>query len=499
MAKSKKADDVKTVAAVIQEGKATLTCGKHVVNVTAEGGDGVKVFLSEKGSVKAEIPADCAFRGDIVATYADGSAAQVEVVTDILEVRNLKKYFPIEKTLFGKTKTSLKAVDDVSFTLAEGTTIGIVGESGCGKTTLGRTILKLYESDGGSIFFDGNDITHLKKSKMLKYRTAIQLIFQDPYSSLPPRMSVGNIIAEAVRVHKIVPKEEISSYVHEIMQQCGLQRQYYDRYPHEFSGGQRQRICIARALAVKPKLVICDEPVSALDVSIQAQIINLLKDLQRTMGLTYVFISHDLSVVKYISDKIGVMYLGSMVEYGAKEDIFRSPMHPYTHSLISAIPIPDPKLEKHKVLYTYDPSIHDYSEDQPELVDIGHNHFVYGNKKEIEQYKALREKNEPIKTIKVVKPSSDPAKRAKKEEKKETPVSNETILDAPVHDTGSAWYAVLSFFLPLLGLIAFPIFKAKHYYKNYKACKKGTIIGWIVIGAIIVIFGLLLLSTLISC
>ena len=350
MAKSKKADDVKTVAAVIQEGKATLTCGKHVVNVTAEGGDGVKVFLSEKGSVKAEIPADCAFRGDIVATYADGSAAQVEVVTDILEVRNLKKYFPIEKTLFGKTKTSLKAVDDVSFTLAEGTTIGIVGESGCGKTTLGRTILKLYESDGGSIFFDGNDITHLKKSKMLKYRTAIQLIFQDPYSSLPPRMSVGNIIAEAVRVHKIVPKEEISSYVHEIMQQCGLQRQYYDRYPHEFSGGQRQRICIARALAVKPKLVICDEPVSALDVSIQAQIINLLKDLQRTMGLTYVFISHDLSVVKYITDKIMVMYLGNVMETGYTDDIFDNPLHPYTKALFSAVPVPDPDVKMKRII-----------------------------------------------------------------------------------------------------------------------------------------------------
>ena len=185
---------------------------------------------------------------------------------------------------------------------------------------------------------------------MLKYRTAIQLIFQDPYSSLPPRMSVGNIIAEAVRVHKIVPKEEISSYVHEIMQQCGLQRQYYDRYPHEFSGGQRQRICIARALAVKPKLVICDEPVSALDVSIQAQIINLLKDLQRTMGLTYVFISHDLSVVKYITDKIMVMYLGNVMETGYTDDIFDNPLHPYTKALFSAVPVPDPDVKMKRII-----------------------------------------------------------------------------------------------------------------------------------------------------
>ncbi len=221
-----------------------------------------------------------------------------------------------EKSLFGKSLRTLKAVDDISFDLERGKTIGIVGESGCGKTTLGRTILKLYENDGGRIVFQGVDITKISSSAMMKYRTDIQLIFQDPYSSLPPRMTVGNIIAEAVKVHHIVPKNEIHSYVLDVMKQCGLQPQYYDRYPHEFSGGQRQRICIARALAVKPKLVICDEPVSALDVSIQAQIINLLKKLQKENGLTYVFISHDLSVVKYITDSIMVMYLGNTMEYG---------------------------------------------------------------------------------------------------------------------------------------------------------------------------------------
>ena len=268
----------------------------------------------------------------------------------ILEVSHLKKYFPIETSFFGKPTKYLRAVDDVSFKLKAGTTIGVVGESGCGKTTLGRTILRLYNADGGTIVFDGNDITNLKRGEMQKYRTDIQLIFQDPYSSLPPRMTVGNIISEAVRVHHIVPDDQIKEYVRDIMHKCGLQPQYYDRYPHEFSGGQRQRICIARALAVKPKLVICDEPVSALDVSIQAQIINLLKELQNTMGLTYVFISHDLSVVKYITDNIMVMYLGNTMEMGETDELFDHPLHPYTQALFSAIPVPDPDTKAKRII-----------------------------------------------------------------------------------------------------------------------------------------------------
>lgn len=268
----------------------------------------------------------------------------------LLEVKNLKKYFPIETNFFGKPTRFLKAVDDVSFKVEEGTTIGIIGESGCGKTTLGRTILKLYDIDGGEVYFDGNNITDISPKEMRKYRTDMQLIFQDPYSSLPPRMTVGNIIAEAVRVHNIVPKEEVYAYVIDIMEKCGLQPQYYDRYPHEFSGGQRQRICIARALAVNPKLVICDEPVSALDVSIQAQIINLLKELQNKMGLTYVFISHDLSVVKYITDQILVMYLGNTMEHGLTEDIFNNPLHPYTKALFSAVPVPDPDVKMTRII-----------------------------------------------------------------------------------------------------------------------------------------------------
>ncbi len=268
----------------------------------------------------------------------------------LLEVNNIKKYFPIETNFFGKPTRYLKAVDDVSFKVEKGTTIGIIGESGCGKTTLGRTILKLYDIDGGEVFFDGNNITKLSPKEMRKYRTNMQLIFQDPYSSLPPRMTVGSIIAEAVKVHHIVPKEEVYGYVIDIMEKCGLQPQYYDRYPHEFSGGQRQRICIARALAVNPKLVICDEPVSALDVSIQAQIINLLKELQNKMGLTYVFISHDLSVVKYITDQILVMYLGNTMEHGETDDIFNNPLHPYTKALFSAVPVPDPDVKMKRII-----------------------------------------------------------------------------------------------------------------------------------------------------
>ncbi len=269
---------------------------------------------------------------------------------NILEVEGLQKHFPIQTNFFGKPIRFLKAVDNVDFTVERGTTIGVVGESGCGKTTLGRTILKLYDVTGGKVVFDGNDITHLKKKQMLKYRTRMQYIFQDPYSSLPPRMTVGSIIAEAVRIHGIVPKEQVYDYVQGVMKKCGLQPQYYDRYPHEFSGGQRQRICIARALAVQPELVICDEPVSALDVSIQAQIINLLKELQKTMGLTYVFISHDLSVVKYITDRILVMYLGNAMELGDTDEIFDNPLHPYTQALFSAVPVPDPDVKMNRII-----------------------------------------------------------------------------------------------------------------------------------------------------
>ena len=267
----------------------------------------------------------------------------------VLEVRHLRKCFPIKKTITGKVTKELVAVDDVSFKLKAGQTLGIVGESGCGKTTTGRAILKLHKPTGGQIIFNGEDITNYTSKQMRQIRKQMQIIFQDPYSSLPPRSTVGGILSEPVEVHKIVPKDQVKQYVLELMDKCGLRDYYYERYPHEFSGGQRQRICIARALSVNPKLVICDEPVSALDVSIQAQIINLLKKLQREMNLAYVFISHDLSVVKFISDKIGVMYLGAMMEYGSKEDIFRNPLHPYTKALFSAVPNPDPTVKANRI------------------------------------------------------------------------------------------------------------------------------------------------------
>jgi len=268
----------------------------------------------------------------------------------ILEVQNLRKCFPIKKTMTGKVTQELIAVDDVSFSLKAGETLGIVGESGCGKTTLGRAILKLHQPTSGRIIFEGKDITDYKSAQMREIRKKMQIIFQDPYSSLPPRSTVGGILSEPVEVHHIVPKNEVKDYVLDLMEKCGLRDYYYERYPHEFSGGQRQRICIARALSVNPKLVVCDEPVSALDVSIQAQIINLLKKLQQDMNLTYLFISHDLSVVKFISDKIGVMYLGSMVEFGTKEDIFSNPLHPYTQALFSAIPHPDPDVKMNRII-----------------------------------------------------------------------------------------------------------------------------------------------------
>ena len=268
----------------------------------------------------------------------------------ILEVRHLSKHFVLKKTLMGKPISTLNAVDDVSFTVKPGETLGIVGESGCGKTTMGRAILKLHQPTSGQVFFDGKDIAGYKAKQMRSLRTQMQIVFQDPYSSLPPRSTVGDILAEPVRVHNIVPASEVKQYVLKIMEQCGLRDYYYERYPHEFSGGQRQRICIARALAVNPKFVVCDEPVSALDVSIQAQIINLLKKIQKERQLTYLFISHDLSVVKYISDKIGVMYLGSMVEFGNKTDIFNNPMHPYTNALFSAVPNPNPDEKSDRIL-----------------------------------------------------------------------------------------------------------------------------------------------------
>ncbi|AOH43469.1 peptide ABC transporter substrate-binding protein [Anaerolineaceae bacterium oral taxon 439] len=268
----------------------------------------------------------------------------------LIEVRNLKKYFPLRSGFFNRVTGHVKAVDGISFTIPRGKTMGLVGESGCGKSTTGKTLLRLEEKTSGDVLFEGREIYDIGTKEMRRLRPKLQIIFQDPYSSLSPRLPVGEIIGEAVREHRIVPPDEFDEYVTRIMLASGLQEYHKLRYPHEFSGGQRQRICIARALALNPRFIVCDEPVSALDVSIQAQIINLLEELQAQFDLAYLFISHDLSVVQHISDFVGVMYLGSMVETASKEEIFAHPLHPYTEALFSAIPVPDPDYKMNRII-----------------------------------------------------------------------------------------------------------------------------------------------------
>ncbi|MBG9788824.1 ABC transporter ATP-binding protein [Brevibacillus laterosporus] len=257
----------------------------------------------------------------------------------LVEVRNLKKFFKIGEN-------TLKAVNDVSFTIKRGETLGIVGESGCGKSTAGRTMLRLYDPTDGQVFFEGKDLSKLSPSEMKAMRRNIQMIFQDPYASLNPRMTVGDIIGEALDIHGLAAGSKRKERIQELLSLVSLNPEHMNRFPHEFSGGQRQRIGIARALAVEPKFIVCDEPISALDVSVQAQVVNLLEQLQEKMGLTYMFIAHDLSMVKYISDRVGVMYLGKMVELADSEKLYEKPLHPYTQALLSAIPIPDPEIER---------------------------------------------------------------------------------------------------------------------------------------------------------
>ena len=265
----------------------------------------------------------------------------------ILEVKHLKKYFPLKKGKFKEGDPCVKAVDDITFDLYEGETLGLVGESGCGKSTLGRTIIRLYEPTSGEVIFEGEDVAKKSRKEMRALREEMQFIFQDPYSSLNPRMTVFNILAEPLIAHgKFKRGPELDAYVKNLMDRCGLPSYYCYRYPHQFSGGQRQRIGIARSLALDPSFIICDEPVSALDVSIQSQIINLMKDMQEEKNISYIFISHDLSVVKHISDRVGVMYLGSMMEIAYKNEIYSNPQHPYTRALIGAIPLPDPTKRK---------------------------------------------------------------------------------------------------------------------------------------------------------
>jgi oligopeptide transport system ATP-binding protein len=262
----------------------------------------------------------------------------------LIEIKNLEKYFIANKSAFGATKTYVKAVDDVSFYINKGETLGLVGESGCGKTTIGRTMLRLYEPTSGKIYFNGKNITTVN---MKNYRKKMQIIFQDPFASLNPRMTVGDIVGEPIDIHNLAnSKSERKDLIYKLLETVGLNAEHANRYPHEFSGGQRQRVGIARALAVQPEFIVCDEPISALDVSIQAQVVNMLEDLQEDLRLTYLFIAHDLSIVKHISNRVGVMYLGKLVELTSSAELYKNPLHPYTQALLSAIPVPDPEVSR---------------------------------------------------------------------------------------------------------------------------------------------------------
>ena len=301
----------------------------------------------------------------------------------LLEVKHLKQYFNQGKS------NEVKAIDDVSFFIYEGETLGLVGESGCGKSTTGRTIIRLYEATDGEVLFRGKNV-HGKKSKaeMKEFNRKIQMIFQDPYASLNPRMKVSDIIAEGIDIHGLATsKEDRMEQVYHLLETVGLNKEHANRYPHEFSGGQRQRIGIARALAVQPDFIIADEPISALDVSIQAQVVNLMKQLQEEKGLTYLFIAHDLSMVKYISDRIGVMYFGKLVEIAPSEELYKNPLHPYTKSLLSAIPQPDPITERTRQRVPYNPSVHQYAEgEELKMREVKPDHFVYCSETEFKQY-----------------------------------------------------------------------------------------------------------------
>jgi oligopeptide transport system ATP-binding protein len=301
----------------------------------------------------------------------------------LLEIKNLKQYFNMGQP------NEVRAIDGVSFDIFQGETLGLVGESGCGKSTTGRTIIRLYEATDGEVLYKGENV-HGKKSKkdLKKFNRSMQMIFQDPYASLNPRMKVSDVIAEGIDIHGLAKsKQERMEMVYSLLETVGLNREHANRYPHEFSGGQRQRIGIARALAVQPEFIIADEPISALDVSIQAQVVNLMKKLQREKGLTYLFIAHDLSMVKYISDRIGVMYFGKLVELAPAEDLYNNPLHPYTQSLLSAIPLPDPESERTRRRKTYDPNVHQYGDNEEvKMREVAPGHFVYCSEKELKQY-----------------------------------------------------------------------------------------------------------------
>lgn len=381
---------------------------------------------------------------------------------------------------------NFKAVNNASLDIYKGEIFSLVGESGSGKTTLGRAIIRINSLETGEILFNGKRISgDIDSSLNKEIKKNIQMVFQDPSSSLNERATVDYIISEGLYNFNLFENEDDRiKKVENIISEVGLLPEHISRYPHEFSGGQRQRIGIARAMIMEPKLLIADEPISALDVSIRAQILNLLKNFQKNRNLTTLFIAHDLSIVRFISDRIGVIYKGDIVEIADKDELFNYPLHPYTKSLISAIPIPDPLLEKKKVLFTYDSSIHDYSINKPKLVDIGNNHFVYGNDDEIEEYKKIRESNIPI----IVNKFSN--------ELDNTNISSVDEFEEIEIKKGNKLLYLISLFMPIIGLFMIPIYKRNENYNNYLLIKKGTIVGFISLGIIIAL--ILLLSLIVS-
>lgn len=436
--------------------------------------------------------------------------AKVEEKKERSRIAHLPEHGPIDKEngkevllsvrnidiTFGKGKSENKAVKNASFDIYKGETFSLVGESGSGKTTIGRAVIRVNPLAAGEILYKGVPISgKIPRSLDREVIRNIQMVFQDPAASLNERATVDYIISEGLyNFHLYENEADRVQKVENIINEVGLLPEHLTRYPHEFSGGQRQRIGLARAMVMEPELVVADEPISALDVSIRAQVLNLMKKFQKEKDVTYLFIAHDLSIVRFISDRIGVIYKGNIVEIATSEELFDFPLHPYTHSLISAIPIPDPKLEKNKVLYTYDPSIHDYSQDKPELVNIGHEHYVYGNKKEIEEYKAIREKNVPLKSIKIKTPNEPDMDEASNHVHQ---TFHEEFINAPVHDTGKFIYSLLSFLLPIFGVIAAFAFRHYNYIRNYKACKKGAIAGFVTIVVLILLLLLLILLAVI--
>lgn len=394
---------------------------------------------------------------------------------------------------FGKGDHAVRAVKNASFDIYKGETFSLVGESGSGKTTIGRAVIRVNPLAAGEIDYKGvrisGKIPHSLDREVIRN---IQMVFQDPAASLNERATVEYIVSEGLyNFHLFEDEADRIRKVENIIEEVGLLPEHLTRYPHEFSGGQRQRIGLARAIVMEPELIVADEPISALDVSIRAQVLNLLNKFKAERGLTCLFVAHDLSIVRFISDRIGVIYKGDIVEVAEAEELFEFPLHPYTRSLISAIPIPDPKIEKNKVLSTYDPSMHDYSEKKPSLVDIGNNHLVFGNEDEIAEYKRMRDSGEHPKSITILS-DEELAEYEKNKGSEENVASTQEYTLPKKGDSGTPWFIVLSFFLPLFGLIAFLLFKKYNFMRNYKACKKGTIYGAVVLG-IVVVFWLICL------